>query len=164
MRDNRLDILSLCETWHEDAECITIGRLRDLGYNVVEQSRPIAPDANRDNTNFINHGGVALLAKSAIRLTRLTITGDFKSFEFVCCRAASSGTPAIILTVYRPGSAPVSPAFFKQFEAMLERLALMSGVIVITGDLNIRLHRSTDPHCVQFNELLDAFGFQQHVV
>ena len=47
---------------------------------------------------------------------------------------------------------------------MIERLALMSGVIAITGDINIRLDRPTDPHCVQFNELLDSFGLQQLVV
>ena len=47
---------------------------------------------------------------------------------------------------------------------MIERLALMSGVIAITGDINIRLDRPTDPHCVQFNEPLDSFGLQQLVV
>ena len=30
VRDLKLDILSLCETWHEDSDCITIGRLRAL--------------------------------------------------------------------------------------------------------------------------------------
>ena len=104
------------------------------------------------------------MSKPGIPLTRLSIAGDFTTFEYVCCRVASRGTPAIILTVYRPGSTPVSDAFFRQFEVMIERLALMSGVIAITGDINIRLDRPTDPHCVQFNELLDSFGLQQLVV
>ena len=68
MRDHLLDILALCETWHESADCITIGRLRELGYNVIEQSRPIAIDASTDNVDYVNHGGVALLSKPAFRV------------------------------------------------------------------------------------------------
>ena len=56
MRESCLDVLSLCETWHEDSECITIGRLRELGYNVIEQARPIAPDAKRDSVTVLTTG------------------------------------------------------------------------------------------------------------
>ena len=66
--------------------------------------------------------------------------------------------------MYRPGSTPVSALFFRQFEVMIERLVLMSGVIAITGDIKIRLDHPTNPHCMQFNELLDSFGLQQFVV
>lgn len=163
MRDRRLDILSLCETWHEDSDCITIGRLRELKYNVIEKARPAAPDADKDNVHYVNHGGVALLSTATIRLTQLTITGDFKSFEFVCVRVASKGVPAIVLTIYRPGSLPPDAVFFNEFATVLERLALMSGTIVITGDINIRVDRPTDPHAQQLKELLDSYGFEQLV-
>jgi len=82
----------------------------------------------------VNHGGVALLSTSMIRITQLTIAGEFKTFEYVCGRVASKGTPAIILTIYRPGSSPPDVAFFDEFTIILERFALMSGVLVITGD------------------------------
>jgi len=75
----------------------------------------------------------------------------------------TQGSPAIILTLYRPGSLPLNAVFFREFTTLLERLALMSGIIVITGDLNIRLDRPTDVHCVQFHELLESFGFEQRV-
>ena len=47
---------------------------------------------------------------------------------------------------------------------MFERLVLMSGVIVIAGDFNIRLDRPTEPHSVQFIDLLAAYEFEQLVV
>ena len=164
MSESRLDVLSLCETWHEDSECITIGRLRELGYNVIEQARPIAPDAKCDSVDYINYGGVALLSTSAFQLTTIAIAGEFKTFEFVCGRLMSRETPAIILTVYRPGSSPITAAFFKELETMFERLVLMSGVIVIAGDFNIRLDRPTEPHSVKFIDLLAAYEFEQLVV
>jgi len=142
-------------------DCITIGRLRALKYNVIEQPRPIAPDARKDSVDYVNHGGVALLSTSAVRLTRLAINGTFKTFEFVCGRVTSKGTPAIILTIYRPGSLPPTAAFFSEFTTMLERLAFMSGVVVITGDINIRLDRATDSHAVHLAELLESYGFEQ---
>ena len=40
----------------------------------------------------------------------------------------------------------------------------MSGVIVIAGDFNIRLDRPTEPHSVQFFDLLAAYEFEQLVV
>ena len=40
MRDRQLHVLAVTETWHEDAECITIKRLRCLGFNVIEAARP----------------------------------------------------------------------------------------------------------------------------
>jgi hypothetical protein len=36
-------------------------------------------------------------------------------------------------------------------------------LIIITGDINIRLDRPSDAHSVQFNSLLASFGFFQHV-
>ena len=161
VRDLKLDILSLCETWHEDSDCITIGRLRALKYNVIEQARPIAPDARTDSVDCVDHGGVALLSTSAVRLTRLAIDGAFKTFEFVCGRVTSKGTPAIILTIYRPGSLPPTAVFFSELMTMLERFAFMSGVVVITGDINIRLDRATDSHAVHLAELLESYGFEQ---
>ena len=34
---------------------------------------------------------------------------------------------------------------------------------MITGDLNVRFDRSDDPWCLKVNELLSAYGLEQHV-
>jgi len=65
---NGLDLLALTETWHEDSNCITIGRLRELHYSVMEEARLIPSSSDRDTLEFINHGGVALLSTAAVRI------------------------------------------------------------------------------------------------
>jgi len=69
MRNHRFDTLSLCETWHEDSKSLEICRLRELNYNIIEKARPASPDTDKDNINYVNHGGVALLSTSMIRIT-----------------------------------------------------------------------------------------------
>jgi len=98
-----------------------------------------------------------------IRITQLTIAGEFKTFEYVCGRVASKGTPAIILTIYCPGSSPPDVAFFDEFTLILERFALMSGVLVITGDINVHFERVDGTHARRLMQLLGFFGFEQHV-
>ena len=44
---------------------------------------------------------------------------------------------------------------------MLE--ATSSDSLVVTGDIKIRLDRSSDPLCQKFNELIESFGFVNRV-
>ena len=57
MRDEGLDVLGVTESWHEGPSCVCIARLRSLGYNVIEEARPIPEGARTDSIDFINHGG-----------------------------------------------------------------------------------------------------------
>ena len=48
-------------------------------------------------------------------------------------------------------------------ESLFEALSMMSVPCILMADINVRLDRPDDPSCVQFNDLLSVFGFQQHV-
>ena len=39
VQDRLVHVLAVTETWHEDSDCITIKRLRSLGYNVTGRRR-----------------------------------------------------------------------------------------------------------------------------
>ena len=60
MRDRRVDVFCLTETWH-DADSVCINRLRAGGYNVVDRPRPRVSD-----DLSVNHGGVAIVSSSGI--------------------------------------------------------------------------------------------------
>ena len=65
--------------------------------------------------------------------------------------------------VYRPGSRPATKQFFKDLTLLLESLATHCCPVIVTGDFNVRVDRSTDSNCVQLGELLASFDLVQHV-
>jgi len=64
-RERDLDVLCLCETWH-DQDSVSICRLRAEGLQVLECARPRPSDTLLSIST--NHGGVALAASRGIRL------------------------------------------------------------------------------------------------
>ena len=108
-RHQALDVLLLCETWH-DAESISIRRIRADGFTVVERARPRR--RNEVASLSVNHGGVAIVAAAGIRLTSVNIGVQPSTFEFVAARVTSGISSCIVLVVYRPGSAAITATFF----------------------------------------------------
>ena len=158
--DRPVDVLLLCETWH-DADSVAIRRLRADGYSVVERARPRTRRA--DESLSTNHGGVAVIAAAGVRLTPVDIGRQPTSFECVAARVLSSSSSCVVVVVYRPGSTAVTAAFFTELADVLDRLATFADPIVLAGDVNIRLERSSDPNAVEFCELLAGYGLVQHV-
>ena len=62
-RERDLDVLCLCETWH-DQDSVCIRRLRAEGLQMLECARPRPSDTMPSIST--NHGGVALAASSGI--------------------------------------------------------------------------------------------------
>ena len=69
----------------------------------------------------------------------------------------------ILLFVYRPGSSAVTASFFSELADVLDRFSTYVEPLLLAGDINIRRERSTNPHAVEFCELLDSYGLTQHV-
>jgi len=67
------------------------------------------------------------------------------------------------LSLYRPGSKPVTAAFFTEFTALLESLATFRSPILLLGDLNIHLERTSDARTCEFNDLISSFDMCQCV-
>ena len=66
-----LDVLGISESWHEDSGDVCIARLRALGYNVIEEARPIPTGARVDSVDFINHGGVVILTRWGLQRLKI---------------------------------------------------------------------------------------------
>ena len=81
-RDQSIDVLCLCETWH-DEDSVSIRRLRAEGLQVLERARPRS--LSELSTLSTNHGGgVAIAASRGVRLTAAINTGNRKcSFQHV---------------------------------------------------------------------------------
>ena len=158
VNDRSIDILLLCETWH-DADSVVICRLRTDGYQVVERARPRRLEATMKS----NHDGVAIIAAAGLRLTAVSIGCSPSTFECVAARVTSGTSSCLIVVIYRPGSSAVTSAFFTELTGILDRLSTFTDPLVITGDMNIHLERTSDPDTVTFIELLAGYGLVQQV-
>jgi len=54
-------------------------------------------------------------------------------------------------------------SFFSELADVLDRLSTFNHPLLLTGDVNIRLERTSDPHAVEFADLLAASGLVQRV-
>ena len=163
IQDTGTDVMCLTETWHEDSDAACIRRLRTRGWQVIERARPIPTGMPTDNLNYVNHGGVAIVARAGIKIAKLKSVIEPVTFEHLIVNLSTGGASCTLVVLYRPGSSQINQLFFSEMESLFEALSMMSTPCVITGDINVRLDRTDDPSCKQFNSLLSAFGFRQHV-
>src|SRR6218665_1063139 len=113
--DAGLDVLGFTETWHEDAEDVSLRRLRSAGLQLLERARPVRPGARTNDVSYQNHGGVAVVASASVRLTKLNIPFKPVTFEHLIARGTVAGSSFVFAVVYRPGSATVAADFFHKF-------------------------------------------------
>ena len=81
MLNHHLSAQVLTETRHEDSECVTAKKIRSLGYNLIEAARPIKPATKHDNIHFVNHGGVAIMSRLGVKITKLNVKLKVSTFE-----------------------------------------------------------------------------------
>jgi len=156
-RDRGIDVLLLCETWH-DSDSVFIRRLRSDGMRVIERARHRLRADMRTN-----HGGVVIAASNSIRLQPINVGGPRTTFEHVCGRVSSRGQSCVILVAYRPGSAAVCNTFFDELSDILSHLATFDSPVIVAGDFNIHLQRADDPHSHRFVDTLAMYGLQSRV-
>ena len=71
-----------------------------------------------------------------------------------------ASTELRIVIVYRTSHTSL---FFDEFPCLLERLAITSTPLIITGDFNFHVDVANDPHAMRFLDLIDAFNLKQHM-
>jgi len=115
IRDRRVDILCLTETWHDaDSECI--GRLRTGGCSVVDRPRPRVC-----NDLSTNHGGVAVVTRDPVSTSPVAVTPE-STFEHVAAAHVVCGQfNCIVVAIYRPGSATLQQRFFEELATLMDR-------------------------------------------
>ena len=163
MTQSRLDVIALTETWHEDSDCVPIKRLRSMGLNVLEVARPTFDQPKRDSVGFINHGGVAVVARTGVALSKISLNVKATTFEYVCTKIYIKGSSRLLVVIYRPGSEHPSADFFSEFNSLLEAVLISGLPVTITGDINIHLNVDGDVHRAKLNDILAAFDLTQHV-
>ena len=161
--DTDTDILCVTEICHEDADAVCIKQFLQDGLQVLERARPFASTESTNSVSLVNHGGVAFIASSNVRLEKLTIGFESKSFELLCARVTSCSASCIDALLHRPGSVSPTAQFFDEFSSVLERLMMYNCQLIITGDVNIRLDRSEDASSINFTDVVTAFGLTQRV-
>jgi len=107
----------------------------------------------------VNHGGVAVIATPGVRLTSVDIGAKPSTFECVAARITSG--PSSFVVLYHTG--PVTASFFSELADVLDRLSTFNNPLLLAGDVNIRLERTSDPHAVEFVDLLAAYSLVKRV-
>ena len=82
-RERDLDVLLLCETWH-DSDSVCIRRLHADGMRVNECAR-----LRTVKDMSTNHGGVVVAVSDSARLQPVNTGGRRATFEYVTCRITS---------------------------------------------------------------------------
>ena len=90
LKDKNIKLLAVTEAWHEDAEASCIKRLRSEGRPVLEQARQIPHSKKTDDVKFINHGGVALVTRGGVRVSKIQPPASISkiiTFELLVARS-----------------------------------------------------------------------------
>lgn len=98
-RDQQLDVMCLCETWH-DPDSVSIRRLRAEGLHVLECARPRTKA--KQTSLAPAHGGVALVATAGVRLAAVNTGGKKTTLEHICARVTSRGSSCVVLFINLP--------------------------------------------------------------
>lgn len=164
MSDNKIDVLGLTESWHEDTNDVPLRRLRAAGdFQVLECARPTSSTSDVNSLNYTNHGGIVIVAPTRVKVTKLLPKFQPSTYELLCARITSRGSSCIVAVIYRPGSEAKTELFFTEFTQLLEYMSSFASPFIITGDLNVRFDRPGDPATARVADLLSSFGSTQHV-
>ena len=153
--------IDLSETWlGTDTDNQVINELVSSGYTIQHISRPSEKRG----------GGVAVLHKCGLTIKTLDSTrnGMLTHFEHMDCAVISNDVNVRLCIVYRPPPSKwngfKNSVFFDEWSLYLDRLAVITNDVIITGDLNFHLDNANDADAVRFNGTLEAHGLVQHVV
>ena len=114
-------------------------------------------------TGCVNHGGDAIVAAAGVHLSAISVGVQPATFEYVAARITTGTSSCVAVVVYRPGSTPVTTAFYTELADLLDRLSTTADALVLAGDVNIRLERASDPATTEFCDLIAGYGLTQHV-
>ena len=142
---------------------MSLKRVTPAGYRCVDVARPLPADKNLHTTQLVNHGGLALVYRDCIKVATQPLDVAATTFEYLCVYASVGSSSLLLLGIYRPGSQPVTSAFFDELATVLEQVSLNGCPFVICGDLNVHVDDSNDGHAARFVDLLCSFDCVQHV-
>ena len=154
--DQQIDLFALTETWltGTDTDNPIISALLPKGYNIIHNPRQA------------RGGGTAIIHRNSLTVTKDSESQTHPSFEALECVVTS--TEVVRLSViYRPPPSTRNKTTHKQFQAefadYLGNIVTAPGMLLIVGDFNYHVEDTSDTESCCFNNLIDSFGFIQHV-
>ena len=114
-------------------------------------------------------GGVALLFKKEIKVTRLPspTAAEYKHFEHLDTYISMGGRQRRFVVVYRPPPSRANgltvSGFVEEWSEFLECCSDKGTEILMMGDLNFHLDNDRNRDAQVFRDVLDINGFVQHV-
>jgi len=160
--DSHKDVLLITETWHENAEAVSLKRVTPDGYKCIDVARPLAPHSVH-SAELRNYGGIALVYRDSLRAKQYALDIKPVTFEHLCVNVATDKDSLLLLCVYRPGSQAVTAEFFDELTLVLEQISVQRRPCIICGDFNIHIDDDNDVHAKKLGELLQTFDWIQHV-
>jgi len=163
---HNIDIFALQETWHENSESLALRRAVPAGYSIVDAARSAKTNDVMNNNGLLraSGGGVAIIYRAELKMKKINTLPIVKTCEHVCCRFSSANCgDVIVLSLYRPGSKPLTSEFLLEFTTLLEALATFRCPLILLGDLNIHFELSSNAQVSEFIDLLSSFDLKQFV-
>ncbi|ESO02136.1 hypothetical protein HELRODRAFT_161372 [Helobdella robusta] len=146
INDVVLDIFVVTESWHGSSENPSIALSAPPGYRFVDCVREHDP----------LHGGLIIFFRLCLKCKKIALP-TVTTFEVLVVRFTVNSQEFILLAIYRPGSAQLSGLFFRELISILENITVLSSRIVLTGDFNVHVEKTNDPHAANLNEIFDNF-------
>jgi hypothetical protein len=134
-------IFAAAETWHKSAISPSINASTPPGYQVLERVRPRTGE--REVSMCANHGGLCALIRSTISAARVVDFPTFVPLELLPLFIRINTLSAIVVIIYRPGSATVTENVLATFLMLWKELISYANCFIV-GDINIHFD---DLHC-----------------
>ena len=149
------DILFFTETWLRSDEQVIIGELTPPGYTFMNSPRD----------GYTHSGGIGIVFKDEMKLTKVTVDFTSNTFEHICVTDCTKNIRFV--TVYRPPPSQengfTTSGFLSEFEDFLETVTLLQGKLLLVGDYNIHMDCIYKSEVSRFTNILSAYGLKQHV-
>jgi len=149
--DNSLDVCALTETWLSGTKTdkITIGDTTPSGYEMRHVSR-----CNKKG------GGVAVIHKTSLIVK--SIKTNHHAFESIELLITSNKASIRLIVIYRPPKESI-PDFINTFQDYIASHSSSTGQLLVVGDFNIHMDDVTNPHAINFNNVIFSQNLKQHV-
>ena len=150
--DHNISILALCESWLADRNSPTTSIIKSRGFKIKH-------DFRSDRAG----GGTAIIFKSCYSLHKVTLLGDFDTFEYtVVSLKCGSKNKILFLILYRTGN--LTSHFIREFDNILSQVFALSDCVIVAGDLNIHFNKANSNKIIaQTVDIIDSYALQSHV-
>ena len=91
-------------------------------------------------------------------------TGYFTTFEHLSSYFTFKDLHLLVIVIYRPGSAPITTAFFEEFSSLLATLSKFNCYLLILGDMNIKFDQPDNLNTKHMVRLLTSHNLIQHIL